>query len=166
MIPWTVAARFLCPWDFPGKNTGVGCHFLLQGIFLTQGFNLGLLHCRHILYCLSQGHVQKEINHLGVGHPSHTWSTNTIYSLCWTGHLDTLMETTGHPPSLPGNKPYSQVSPSRVCLTRIFSFPLPSGSQDASHSSPSELHNSSYRQISSTFSCNLEKWVKKYKITH
>ena len=27
--------RLLCPWDFPGKNTGVGCHFLLQGIFLT-----------------------------------------------------------------------------------------------------------------------------------
>ena len=30
--------RLLCPWDFPCKNTGVGCHFLLQGIFLTQGF--------------------------------------------------------------------------------------------------------------------------------
>ena len=29
--------RLLCPWDFPGKNTGVGCRFLLQGIFLTQG---------------------------------------------------------------------------------------------------------------------------------
>ena len=29
--------RLLCPWDFPGKNTGVGCHFLLQGIFSTQG---------------------------------------------------------------------------------------------------------------------------------
>ena len=30
-------ARLLCPWDFPGKNTGVGCHFLLQEIFPTQG---------------------------------------------------------------------------------------------------------------------------------
>ena len=30
-----------CPWDFTGKNTGVGCHFLLQGIFSTQGLNLG-----------------------------------------------------------------------------------------------------------------------------
>ena len=37
-------ARLLCPWDFPGKKTGVGCHFLLQGFFLTQGLNLGLLH--------------------------------------------------------------------------------------------------------------------------
>ena len=39
--------------DSPGKNTGVGCHFLLQGISLTQGSNLDLLHCRQILYCLS-----------------------------------------------------------------------------------------------------------------
>ena len=31
--------RLLCPWDSPGKNTGVGCHFLLQGIFPTQGSN-------------------------------------------------------------------------------------------------------------------------------
>ena len=35
----------LCPWVFPGKNTGVGCHFLLQGIFLTQELNPGLPHC-------------------------------------------------------------------------------------------------------------------------
>ena len=37
--PWTVA---LCPQDSPGKNTGVGCHALLQGIFPTQGLNLRL----------------------------------------------------------------------------------------------------------------------------
>ena len=43
----------LCPWDFPGKNTGVGCHFLLHGIFPTQGSNPGLSHCRQILYRLS-----------------------------------------------------------------------------------------------------------------
>ena len=43
----------LCPWDFPGKGTGVGCHFLLQGIFPTQESNLGLLHCRQTLYPLS-----------------------------------------------------------------------------------------------------------------
>ena len=35
--PLTVPARLLCPWDFPGKNTGVGCCFLLQGIFQAQG---------------------------------------------------------------------------------------------------------------------------------
>ena len=43
----------LCPWDSPGKNTGVGCHSLLQGILLTQGLNPGLLHCRQIVYHLS-----------------------------------------------------------------------------------------------------------------
>ena len=47
------APRLLGPWDFPGKNTGVGCHFLLQGIFPTQEWNPGLLHCRQTLYCLS-----------------------------------------------------------------------------------------------------------------
>ena len=36
--------RLLCPWDFPGKNTGVGCHSLLQGIFATQGSELSLPH--------------------------------------------------------------------------------------------------------------------------
>ena len=42
-------ARLLCPWDFPGKNTGVGCHSLLQGIFPSQGSNPGLPHCRQTL---------------------------------------------------------------------------------------------------------------------
>ena len=36
-------SRLLCPWDFPGKNTGAGCHFLLQAIFSTQGWKLRLL---------------------------------------------------------------------------------------------------------------------------
>ena len=46
-------SRLLCPWDFPGKNTGVGCHFFLQGISRTQGSNphlLCLLHCRQVLH--------------------------------------------------------------------------------------------------------------------
>ena len=44
----------LCPWNSPGHNTGVGCHSLLQGIFLTQRSNQdGLLHGRQILYHLS-----------------------------------------------------------------------------------------------------------------
>ena len=40
------STRHPCPWDFPGENTRVGCHFLLQGIFLTQGLNPRLLHGR------------------------------------------------------------------------------------------------------------------------
>ena len=52
--------------DSPGKNTGVGCHFLLQGIFLTpQESNLGLLHCRRILYQLSyEGSPRTSLNFL------------------------------------------------------------------------------------------------------
>ena len=46
----SIAVRLLCPWDSPGKNTGVGCHFLLQGIFPTQESNPCLLYCRWILY--------------------------------------------------------------------------------------------------------------------
>ena len=49
-------ARVLCPLDSPGKNTGVGCHFLLQGTFPTQGSNLGLPCCSHTVCCL--GHQE------------------------------------------------------------------------------------------------------------
>ena len=55
-------ARLLCPWDFPGKNMGVGCHALLQEIFLTHWLNLHLLHCRWILYHWAVGtHIYAEI---------------------------------------------------------------------------------------------------------
>ena len=50
----------LHPWDFPGENTGVGCHFLLQEIFPTQGLKPGLPHCRQMLYHLSHQGSHKE----------------------------------------------------------------------------------------------------------
>ena len=53
---WTT--RLLRPWDSPGKNTGVGCHSLLQRIFPTQESNPGLLHCRQILYCWATWEAQ------------------------------------------------------------------------------------------------------------
>ena len=51
--PWTAAHAAPLFMGFPGWNTGVGCYFLLQGIFPTQGLNPALLHCRQILYRLS-----------------------------------------------------------------------------------------------------------------
>ena len=59
----------------PGKNTGVGCHFLLKGIFPTQGSNLGLLHCRQILYQLSyqgrfRGHIYLSLHCVPIGNIS------------------------------------------------------------------------------------------------
>ena len=47
-------ARLLCPWNSPGKNTEVGCHSLLQRIFLVQEWNPSLLHCSWIFYLLIQ----------------------------------------------------------------------------------------------------------------
>ena len=57
--------RLLCPWDSPGKNTGVGCHFLFQGIFPTQRSNPGLLHCRQMLYHPShQGRLNVQLGNM------------------------------------------------------------------------------------------------------
>ena len=56
-------ARLLCPWDSTGKNTAVGCHFLLQGIFPTQGLNPSLPHCGLILYWLSHQGRPSERHH-------------------------------------------------------------------------------------------------------
>ena len=54
VTPWTIQpTRLLCPWNLSGKTTGVGCHFLLQETFPTQGSNLGLPHGRQRLYHLS-----------------------------------------------------------------------------------------------------------------
>ena len=54
--PWTVSTRLLCPWNSPGKNTGVGWYALFQRIFPAQESNpyrLCCLHCRQVLYPLS-----------------------------------------------------------------------------------------------------------------
>ena len=56
---WTVAHQALCPWDSPGKSTGLGCHALLQGIFLTQGWNPCLR------YLLHQQAGSSPLRHLG-----------------------------------------------------------------------------------------------------
>ena len=56
--PWMVACtKLLHPWDFQGKSTGVGWHFLLQGILPTQGLNPGLSRCRQMLYRLSHLYI-------------------------------------------------------------------------------------------------------------
>ena len=58
MTLWTVVCQAICPWDFSDKksDTKLGCHFLLQGVFLTQGSNPHLLHCREILYPLNHSY--------------------------------------------------------------------------------------------------------------
>ena len=65
--------RLCCPWDSPGKNTGVGCHFLLQGIFPTQGSNPGLPHCRQMV-TLSQSWTIKK---------TESWRIENFVLWCW-----------------------------------------------------------------------------------
>ena len=54
--------RLLCPWDFPDKNTGVSCQFLLQGIFWTQGLNPRLLLWHEDSLLLSHQAKNKQTN--------------------------------------------------------------------------------------------------------
>ena len=69
-IQWCLTLRphglwpssFLCPWNSPGKNTRVGCPSLLQGIFPTQGSNLGLPHCWPALCHLSHHVTELKLN--------------------------------------------------------------------------------------------------------
>ena len=75
-------ARLLCPWNSPDKIIEVGSHSLLQGIFLTQALNLGLLHCRQILYHLNY----QEANLLQFIFFLHSWtSLNTSFLIIQKG---------------------------------------------------------------------------------
>ena len=69
--PWTIAPRLPHPWDFPGKNTRAVCHFLLQGIFPTQGLNLCLLYWQED--SLPPSHLGNSYYHLN----------STKWHLCW-----------------------------------------------------------------------------------
>ena len=91
-------ARLLCPWGFPGKNTGMGCPFL-HGIFPTQGPNPSLLYYRQILYLwatrenpinlgLMSGQVESQMTELGGHWPPflpwiHQKYSNIESSSCW-----------------------------------------------------------------------------------
>ena len=74
-------ARLLCPWDFLAKNTRVGCHALLQEIFLTQELSPSLLHCRQILYHRDTRDVQE--CRLGLLQPQYLILTYTIKLSQW-----------------------------------------------------------------------------------
>ena len=81
----------LCPWNSSGKNSGVGSYSLLQGIFPTQGSNLGLLHCRQILHHLSYREVLQ--NHLTQAQITSSFSQlllRCLFSLIETSNASNL----------------------------------------------------------------------------
>ena len=75
--------RLLCPWNFPGKSSGVGCHFLLQRIFPTQGWKL------HLLYLLYWQVDFLSVYHMGspyiYGHTNLPWPSLSpgVCSISW-----------------------------------------------------------------------------------
>ena len=80
--------------DSPGKNTGVGCHVLLQGIFPTQGLNPGLPHCRQILYHLSYQGSPRILE--WVAYPfsrESSWPRNQTGASCIVGRFFTSWAT-------------------------------------------------------------------------
>ena len=110
-----------CSWDFPGKKTGMGCHFLLQGISwprdLTQGSNPGLLHCRWILYQLNQqGSSQKAAwSHL----TANSWLCSLKPHFCTSSATLFFMHTCA--PTLFFFLPY------RYACVLLICFPIVSG---------------------------------------
>ena len=89
------------PWNFPGKSTGVGCHFLFQEIFPTQGSNPCLSHCRQTLYHLSHlGSIPRyrdDRKLSGTSQTSHFGSLTEKFLLKRNAIL--FINTTPHPPS-------------------------------------------------------------------
>ena len=78
------------PWDFPGKNTAVGCHFLLQSIFPTQGSNSHLLHCRNISYGWATKEVRIKFQFSSVQSLSHVW----LFATPWTAARQASLSNT------------------------------------------------------------------------
>ena len=83
-------AKLLCLWNSPGKNTGVGRHSLLQGIFPAQGLNPGLPHCRQILYLLSHLGSPREILY-PTNLPSPAVSTYCLVSISISTCINALL---------------------------------------------------------------------------
>ena len=77
----------LCSWDIPGKNIGVGCHFLLQRIFPTQGSKPDLLHCRQTPYWLSHERSPKEWKWELLSH--------VLFATPWTSSWNSPSQNTG-----------------------------------------------------------------------
>ena len=89
---WT--SRLLCPWNSPGKNTGVGCYAFLQGIFPTQWLNptlLCLLHCRWVLY-----HKHYLGSPCKVMQPLWTIVLRFKDAVCWTHSFNIFTEIFPH----------------------------------------------------------------------
>ena len=121
MTPWTQSpARLLCPCDSPSKNSGVGCHFLLQGIFLAQGSNPGLLHLLH-WQMSSLSLAPSERLHWGPSHPKTATKAGESFLDSFTCPLCTLSMWSSRPLS-PCTHAWCAVYTSATPSPRLCSF--------------------------------------------
>ena len=112
--------------DSPGKNTGVGCHVLLQGIFPTKGLNPGLPHCRQILYHLSHQGSPGILK--WVAYPisrGSSWPRNQVRVFCIAGGFFTQLQLSYQ--ESPHANPY--YSAYNDAFKHIFNAHLPSRTQ-------------------------------------
>ena len=94
-------ARLLCPWDSPGKNAGVGCRALLQGIFLTQGSNPRFLLAGRFFITRATCGTPSCIWGFPIGSASNLpavqeMEETQVQSLCWEAPLQKEMATHSH----------------------------------------------------------------------
>ena len=106
------------PWNSPGQNTGVGSLALLQGIFLTQGSNLGLPHCRRILYQLSHKRNPTILERVAYPFSSRSsWPRNQTRVSCIAGGFFSSWALREALTSLPGIEPLSPAMEGEVLTT-------------------------------------------------
>ena len=91
-----IFATLLCPWDFPGKDTAVDCHCLLQGIFLTQGLNPCLLHWQVILYHWATGEDHRKDYNINYNTVISMRAWHTIQSIWLLSKANKLMKSAAY----------------------------------------------------------------------
>ena len=121
----------LCSWDFPGKNSGVGCCFLLQGIFLNPGIKLSAPHCRQTLYCL---------NHQGS--PKSSVSVLSPYRIFFIDNTNTGYTTPQHLQWLPNHTQCNTPSPEPdlICKASVLQHSIIISGLSPHHSTPAFNH--------------------------
>ena len=123
--------RLLCPWDFLGKSTGVGCHCLLLRIFPTQGSNPGLPHCRQTLYHLSHQGSKKGsmlLTYLHIVHIHTHTHTHTHTGQLWRPLGWKLITPYVDPEGALEQKPYPRLQTCRRSHQVPPALPLPAPS--------------------------------------
>ena len=133
------SSRILCPWDFSGRNTGVGCHFLLQETFPTQGLNPGLLYWQEGSLPLSyQGSPLKAYD------PDNIIRQGTQLSLMWKEKVDFLPEFC--------------LSPSIICQRVIKPIKISPGRHIQGRSEKSGLSFEKFKEIKKADKVLGRKW--------